>query len=84
MGSQVARSKAADGPLSAIEGKHELQVLLQEQVEAAIGAVIVLGGAGEFIAIFEPGCGVIDGGDIGQIAVIGGVHHWSQDVQAMD
>ena len=61
-----------------------LQVLSQEKVEAAIGAVIFFVGAGDFVAVFEAGCGVIDSGDKGQIALIGSVHKLSQDLQTMD
>ena len=84
MCSQVPCTKTADGPFASKESEYDLQVLLQEKVEAAIGAVILFGGAGYFIAVFEARCGVIDIGDKGQITLIGGTHQLSQSLQAMD
>ena len=84
MCSQVPRPKAADGPFASKESDNDLQVLSHEKVEAAIGAVIVFGRAGYFIAVFEAGCGVIDIGDKGQVALIGGTHQLSQSLQTVD
>ena len=82
--SQVPCPETADGPLAPKEGENDMQVLLQEKVEAAIGAVFIFGGAGDFIAVFESGCGVVDIGDKGQITLIGGTHQLSQSLQTMD
>lgn len=78
MRTQVGGAKAADGPFAAGDGEEQPVVVIELEVEAAVGAVMVGGRFGDLIDGLERGIGIVDGGEEGEVALVGRVHELSQ------